>query len=166
MLLLVKEPTMFCESSLFDYRYRAYRLLQRSIARLGLPAVALVSNVLYVAGLAMAGAGPIPIIEVKLTEFTIEMPRTVPPGPVSFSVTNAGTMEHNFEVEGQSLEKKFVTDLKPGETKSLQVDLPAGKYTVYCPLKDHRHHGMHLELMVAQQQTNRVTPPATFPALP
>jgi len=123
-----------------------------------LPSALLYADIRWV----MAGDGPIPVVEVKLTEFIIEMPTTVPPGPVAFSVTNAGTMEHNFEVEGQGFEKKFDTNLKPGETRSLRVDLPAGTYTVYCPLDDHQKRGMKLELKVAQQQSDGAMPSATF----
>jgi hypothetical protein len=68
-----------------------------------------------------AGAGP--IVEVTLTEFAIAMPVAVPIGPATFKVTNAGTMEHNFEIEGHGLEKKFDTPLQPGATKTLQTDL-------------------------------------------
>jgi len=101
---------------------------------------------------AIAGERVLAVVDVKLTEFTIEMPRTVTPGQVTFSVTNAGTREHNFEVEGEGVEKSFEIKLKPGETKNLQVDLPAGTYKVYCPMDDHQERGMQLEITVAQQQ--------------
>jgi uncharacterized cupredoxin-like copper-binding protein len=114
----------------------------------------------------MAGDAPLPIIEVKLTEFAIELPKTVPVGKMIFSVTNAGTMEHNFEVEGKGLEQKFEMNLKPGETRNLQVDLPPGTYTVYCPVNDHKKRGMQLELMVAQQQSHRVIPSIIFRVSP
>jgi uncharacterized cupredoxin-like copper-binding protein len=131
-----------------------HRLPQWAIGRVAFLLVVSVSSLLYVAiGPVVAGDGPKPIVEVKLTQFTIEMLTTVPPGPVTFSVTNAGTMEHNFEVEGQGIEKKFDAALKPGETRSLQVDLPAGTYTVYCPVDDHQERGMQLELKVAQQRS-------------
>jgi hypothetical protein len=149
---------MLREGCTIDARHSASTLPQRAIGRLRLLWVALLSTLLYAAvGSVTAGEGPIPIVEVKLTEFVIEMPTTVPPGPVTFSVTNAGTMEHNFEVEGQGLEKKFDTPLKPGETRSLRVDLPAGTYKVYCPVDDHRKRSMQLELTVAQQQSDRAT---------
>jgi plastocyanin len=137
-----------------------YRLPRQASARLVWLLVVCVSSLLgYAAiGPVMAGDGPIPVVEVRLTEFAIQMPTTVPPGSVTFSVTNAGTMEHNFEVEGQGIETKFDTNLKPGETRSLEVDLAAGTYMVYCPVDDHKARGMRLELKVAQQQANLMPP--------
>jgi hypothetical protein len=148
---------MFHGSALLDCWSYAYRLRQRGAGGGFLGAV-FVTTLLYVVGFAMAGDAPIPIIEVKLTEFAIELPKTVPVGKMVFSVTNAGTMEHNFEVEGQGIEQKFDINLKPGETKNLHVDLPVGKYTVYCPVNDHKKRGMELELMVAEQQSHSVKP--------
>jgi uncharacterized cupredoxin-like copper-binding protein len=107
----------------------------------------------------MAADGPIPIVEVRLTEFAVQMPPTVPIGRVTFSVTNDGTMEHNFEIEGQGIEERFDTNLKPGELRSLQVDLPAGTYMIYCPAEDHKGRGMQIELKVAQQQSDIVPSP-------
>jgi plastocyanin len=160
---ITEEISMPCESFANNYQPHACTLPQRASGRFGLLLAVLLSSLLYAAvGLVIAGEGPMPVVEVKLTEFTIEMPTTVPPGPVTFSVTNAGTMEHNFEVEGQGIEKKFGTNLKPGETMSLRVDLPAGTYTVYCPIDDHQKRGMQLELKVAQQQSDSPAPPATF----
>jgi hypothetical protein len=152
---------MFRESFLIDTQHCTSRLLQRAISRYSLLSVVLASSLLYGApGLVMAGDGPIPIVEVRLTEFTIEMPTAVPIGRVTFSVTNGGTMEHNFEVEGQGIEERFDTNLKPGETRSLQVDLPAGTYTVYCPVNDHKGRGMQLELKVAQQRSDVAPSPS------
>ena len=139
-------------------QYHLYALLQRTLGRLCLLLVMLVGSLFYTASdSAVAGEGPLPIVEVKLTEFAIVMPTTVPPGPIAFSVTNAGTREHNFQVEGQGIEEKFSVTLQAGETKSLEVNLPAGTYTVSCPLDDHKRRGMQLELRVAQQQSDGET---------
>ena len=145
---------MFRECFVINSRCQAYVWPQRAIACLALLMVGLVSG-LFDAPIRplVAGEAAIPIVEVRLTEFSIEMLTTVPPGPVSFSVTNAGTMEHNFEIKSQGIEKKFDTSLKAGETRTLKVDLTDGTYTIYCPLDDHKARGMHLELKVAQQQT-------------
>ncbi len=140
---------------------------QLDVGRLGLLMLLLLSGLLYLLmNPAMAGERVIAVVEVKLTEFTIEMPRTVSPGQVTFSVTNAGTREHNFEVEGEGIEKTFDTNLKPGETRNLQVDLPAGTYTVYCSVDDHKERGMQLEIRVAQQRSARsITPGESAPLL-
>lgn len=145
---------MFHGSALTNRWSSVYGLRQRVVGRLGLLSAVFVSTLLHSVSLAVAGDAPIPIIEVKLTEFAVELPKTVPVGKMIFSVTNVGTVEHNFEVEGKGLEKKFEMNLKPGETRNLQVDLPAGTYTVYCPVDDHKKRGMQLELMVAQQQSH------------
>jgi uncharacterized cupredoxin-like copper-binding protein len=145
---------MYRKSDTRDHWSHTSMLPQRSIGRLGVLLVILMSVLLYaVSGPVAAGERLIAVVEVKLTEFIIEMPTTAPPGQMTFSVTNAGTMEHNFEVEGKGIEKKFDTNLKPGETRNLQVDLPVGTYTIYCTVDDHKERGMQLELKVAQQRT-------------
>jgi uncharacterized cupredoxin-like copper-binding protein len=86
-------------------------------------------------------------IEVKLSEYKIDMPDTVPAGSTTFEVTNTGKEVHNFEIEGNGIEKR-VGKLKPGESKTLLVELKAGKYEVYCPVPGHKSHGMSLDLTV------------------
>ena len=86
-------------------------------------------------------------IEVKLSEYKIDMPTTAPAGNTSFQVTNTGKELHNFEIEGNGIEKR-VGELTPGETKTLLVELKAGKYEVYCPVPGHKSHGMSLDLAV------------------
>ncbi len=76
------------------------------------------------------------------------MPSSVPAGPVAFVVTNQGTVEHNFEVEGEGIEEEFEENLTPGETKTLTVDLMPGTYEVYCPVGNHEDEGMTTELAV------------------
>ncbi|MEW6750115.1 MAG: hypothetical protein AB1505_03960 [Candidatus Latescibacterota bacterium] len=75
--------------------------------------------------------GPGNTVEVELTDFTIEMPASVPAGPVEFVVTNTGNVEHNFEIEGQGIEEEFGSDLQPGEMKTMRLDLEPGTYEVY-----------------------------------
>jgi len=86
-------------------------------------------------------------IEVKLSEYKIEMPKTVPAGSTTFKVTNTGKEMHNFEIEGNGIEKR-VGKLNPGETKTLLVELKPGTYEVYCPVPGHKSHGMSLDLTV------------------
>jgi hypothetical protein len=66
---------------------------------------------------------------VSLTEYQIEMSNPLyvieeltsfSAGSQTFRVTNNGTTEHNFEVEGQGIEKALETNLSPGETQTMQ----------------------------------------------
>jgi len=89
-------------------------------------------------------------VEVSLTEFAIDMPTTLPAGPTTFVVTNDGTMDHNFEIESEDLgiEEELETDLAPGETGTLEIELEPGTYEIYCPIGNHREQGMELVLTV------------------
>lgn len=89
-------------------------------------------------------------VTVEMTEYEIRMPTTLPAGPTQFDVTNVGTAEHNFEVEGQGIEVAFDSNLQVGETKRLQVDLSPDTYKVYCPVDEHAEKGMELELTVTE----------------
>jgi plastocyanin len=96
------------------------------------------------AGSAAAG-GP---VEVSLREFAIDMPDSLPAGPTTFTVTNVGTIDHSFEIEGQGIEQELEHHLKPGESMTLQVDLEPGKYEVYCPVDGHKEQGMDRDVTV------------------
>ncbi|QIF02363.1 cupredoxin domain-containing protein [Roseimicrobium sp. ORNL1] len=87
-------------------------------------------------------------VEVRLIDHKIEMPQQLAAGKTAFIVTNGGSAKHNFEIEGQGMEKKFLTDVGPNETKTLHVDLKPGSYKVYCPVGDHEEHGMKMDLTV------------------
>jgi uncharacterized cupredoxin-like copper-binding protein len=87
-------------------------------------------------------------VEVKLTEYKIEMPALIGPGPTTFNVTNTGDETHGFEIEGNGVEKALKPKLKKGENGSLQLDLKPGTYKVYCPVIGHKWHGMSLDLTV------------------
>jgi uncharacterized cupredoxin-like copper-binding protein len=91
-----------------------------------------------------------PTAEVGLTEYQIEMPTSLSAGAQVFRVTNNGASEHNFEVEGQGIEEQFESNLSPGETRTIQLDLAPGTYEVYCPVGNHREQGMEMQLTVTQ----------------
>jgi uncharacterized cupredoxin-like copper-binding protein len=97
---------------------------------------------------AMPAAGTA-AVEVRLHGRTIEMPAMLPPGETTFTITNTGEHEHNFEIEGNGIERELEANLAPGETGELTVTLEPGTYTVYCPVGDHREEGMVTTLRVA-----------------
>jgi len=108
-------------------------------------------------------------VQVSLVDGAIEMPDTLPAGPTTFEVTNNGTIEHNFEIGGPAVELKLESNLAPGESGSLQVDLPPGEYQVICPVGNHAAEGMQLTLTVvegnaAQAATAQPTEEATAEA--
>jgi plastocyanin len=87
-------------------------------------------------------------VAVSLTEFAIDMPTELPAVPTTFAITNNGTVEHNFEVEGQGIEEELEMNLAPGESGTLELDLAPGTYEVYCPVGNHAEQGMEVELTV------------------
>ena len=95
-----------------------------------------------------ASAGEAEVVQVTLVDGSIDMPDRLSAGPIAFEVTNNGSMEHNFEVEGQGIEEEFAENLQPGETRTLELELPPGEYRVYCPVADHAARGMELMLTV------------------
>ena len=75
---------------------------------------------------------------------------TVPAGSVTFSVKNAGTEEHEFEIfkaDGTTVVDE-IEGLVPGLTKELKVTLEAGSYTYVCKLNGHDLAGMKGTLTV------------------
>ena len=87
-------------------------------------------------------------VDVHLKDHKIEMDDRLFAGPTNFVVHNEGKRAHNFQVEGQGLDRKFDSELKPGETRVMQVKLEPGTYEVECPGDLHKQDGMKMELEV------------------
>lgn len=90
------------------------------------------------------------IVDVALSEFTIEMPASIPAGPVRFAISNVGNAPHNFVIEGEGIRKRVANTIAPGSSAVLNVDLEPGTYTVFCPVGEgaHRANGMELQITV------------------
>lgn len=87
-------------------------------------------------------------IEVTLDDFVIEMPDTIPSGLLVFEVTNRGTNEHSFEVEGQGVHQALSAPANPGDSMELTVELDPGTYRIYCPVEGHAERGMETSVLV------------------
>ena len=90
-------------------------------------------------------------VNVRLSEWKVELSQqTIATGAVRFAVTNAGSIPHGFEVEGQGIEKEIET-IQPGATDTLTLTLKPGTYEVYCPVGEdsHKKLGMETHLKVA-----------------
>ena len=90
------------------------------------------------------------VVNAKLSEWKVELSQpSITAGAVTFTVTNAGTVPHAFEVEGQGIEQE--TDvIQPGSSATLKLTLKPGNYDVYCPVggDSHKHLGMETHLKV------------------
>ena len=63
----------------------------------------------------------------------------------TITVINAGTTVHDLTFDGLDIKTGY---LKPGESKTLTVNLPAGNYTFFCSIPGHRPAGMVGTLIV------------------
>jgi len=89
-------------------------------------------------------------VPVTLTEWKVEIARdTLPAGPITFRLSNKGTVTHGFYVRGEGVEKGS-RELPAGESASFTVNLKPGTYEVFCPMSDNSHKaaGMVKKLVV------------------
>jgi plastocyanin len=121
-------------------------------------ALALLAGVALATAAAHRAPGTPGAVTAKLSEWKVELSEaTIAAGPVSFAVTNAGSIPHAFEVEGQGIERE--TELiQPGSTATLTLTLKVGTYEVYCPVGEdsHKKLGMETHLQVVGAKTEPV----------
>ena len=87
-------------------------------------------------------------VEVRLTEYAVEMPKTLLSGPTTFQIHNNGVKTHSFKIEGPGIDQLLSTPVKPTETGKLEITLLPGEYKVYCPIGNHSAKGMTTTLTV------------------
>jgi high-affinity iron transporter len=103
---------------------------------------------------AAAGTTPAPadddVVEVRAVEYAFDPDTiTVPAGRVSFHVTNAGSVEHEFEIFHGEAVVDEIEGLVPGLDRTLTVTLESGDYTFVCKLPGHEEQGMTGTLTVS-----------------
>src|SRR5437762_2310654 len=89
-------------------------------------------------------------VNVRLSEWKVELSQqTIATGAVRFVVTNAGSIPHGVEVEGEGIEQEIET-IQPGASDTLTLTLKPGSYEVYCPVgsDSHKKLGMDTHLKV------------------
>jgi uncharacterized cupredoxin-like copper-binding protein len=127
---------------------RNYRMVTRTLGGLLFAASAL--------GATRHPASNEPVqVTAKLSEWKVELSEaTIVPGAVTFTVTNAGSIPHGFEVEGHGIEQQIAL-IQPGASATLTLTLPPGTYDVYCPVGDdsHKKLGMETHLTVAAESS-------------
>jgi hypothetical protein len=84
-------------------------------------------------------------VTAKLSEWKVELSEaTIAAGPVTFTVTNAGSIPHGFEVEGAGIEREIEL-IQPGSTATLTLTLKPGTYEAYCPVGEDSHKKLGME---------------------
>jgi uncharacterized cupredoxin-like copper-binding protein len=96
------------------------------------------------------GAAPQGTIEISETDFKLNpSDPTVGAGQITVNVSNDGQTIHSLEVEGPAGESELRSELAPGESGSMVVDLSEpGTYEMYCPVDGHKEQGMVGEITV------------------
>lgn len=89
-------------------------------------------------------------VDVHMKEFEIRMPTVLKPGPVLLKVTNDGSEPHGFTVTGNGMDISLPTNVQPGETQTLPIDLAPGSYRAFCPNDGHVDRGMAIDVAVSE----------------
>ena len=89
-------------------------------------------------------------VTVRLSEYKVDLPGTLPAGPTTFLVRNEGEKTHSFKIEGPGIttDTLLAKPIPPGTTGELQVTLQPGEYKVFCPIGSHEGKGMVKKLTV------------------
>ncbi len=102
-------------------------------------------------------AGPT-VINVTLSEFAVALDdNSVPAGPITFQIENAGAIVHELVLEpSDGRDEPFeaggveseVEDIEPGATASFEWTLEPGEYQLACYVEGHFEAGMVITFTV------------------
>jgi uncharacterized cupredoxin-like copper-binding protein len=133
----------------------------------GLVGLAMLATACSAASLSASPSPSSTAVAATLTEYSITLsPSTAAAGSVTFTVTNSGTIVHEFVVlktdilaadlpltndevtEADYTSMGEVADLQPGASGTVMVTLPAGHYAIVCNLVGHVSGGMATDFTV------------------
>jgi uncharacterized cupredoxin-like copper-binding protein len=97
-----------------------------------------------------AGGGAGQTVDMTAADFKFDpSDPTVKSGNVTFNLKNEGQAPHSLEIEDvNGQDQEIEGDVAPGQSGSLTVNLPPGKYEFYCPVANHKEMGMEGDLTV------------------
>lgn len=75
-------------------------------------------------------------------KFTPNEVHTAAGAPLVLTVTNAASIGHNVTIETPEGRKLASRDIPSGQTVTMQVTLPQGRYLLYCDKTGHKLAGM------------------------
>jgi uncharacterized cupredoxin-like copper-binding protein len=94
-----------------------------------------------------AGSGA--TVTAKEVEYSITpTPATIKAGSVTITAMNAGATTHQLTIEGNGISEKGTSNIAPGASANLTVDLKPGTYTLYCAIPGHEAAGMKTTIIV------------------
>lgn len=89
-------------------------------------------------------------LTVKISDFKIDPGVVTVKTGSAITVKNDGPTPHNLAIKDSTGKTVATTaNLKPGESASLSINLPAGTYTQFCSLPGHESLGMKGTLTVS-----------------
>ena len=98
-----------------------------------------------------ASAAPTNATPITVRDFTFDKPDVTVTGTVVLAVTNAGPTIHDLSIRDDTATVLGETaDLKPNTSETLTVDLPAGRYTIFCAVPGHESLGIKGTLTVTR----------------
>jgi uncharacterized cupredoxin-like copper-binding protein len=89
-------------------------------------------------------------VNVSEKEFSIALAggSSLKAGKYAFAVANVGQIQHDLAIEGNGLNQTKTPLINAGQSKTLPVDLKAGKYKFFCTVPGHEQAGMRVEVTV------------------
>lgn len=87
-------------------------------------------------------------VKVTINDGGVQMPASLRSGKTAFIVTNSGKQKHNFEIEGEQLDKSFWFAIAPKDSKTMQVNLKPGSYEAHCSVAEHAKKEATVKLAV------------------
>jgi len=117
--------------------------------------------------LGSSGASAPRTVDVKVRDYRIGAPRTLPAGDVVLDVRNEGPDDHELlvvrgekrlplradgiTVDEDEIEPRTLVSLEPvapGSTHTLRLHLAPGRYQLFCNMAGHYLGGMHTSIVV------------------
>jgi uncharacterized cupredoxin-like copper-binding protein len=97
-----------------------------------------------------AGGGAGQTVDMTAADFKFDpSDSTVKSGNVTFNLKNQGQEPHSLEIEDvNGQDQEIEGDVAPGQSGTLTVNLPPGKYEFYCPVANHKEMGMEGDITV------------------
>lgn len=107
----------------------------------------------------MVATGEADTIHVMLVNSQIDMPGSVQGGVRVFHVVNGDSEEHGFAISGETVQDSLTSPVGPGAEATLEADLAAGEYEVYCPIEGHAEEGERERLEVTAEHHGGIDMP-------